>query len=183
MECAARQRTTLTAYFAYNAQNADGWNVVYVDFLANHVWKIREKVWSAWQQGEKVVGRMYFVHPTTSERFFLHLLLIVVPSTTFFEHLWTVDDIEHSTFQVACGALGLLQNDVEWDTCMHEACIDQDAKRLRNLFVTLLLFYSPLNPKVLWERYREDMLHNMRHWRITNGGTVEDAYNDTLLFL
>ncbi len=29
----AHQRTTLIAYFAYNAQNADGWNVVYADFL------------------------------------------------------------------------------------------------------------------------------------------------------
>jgi hypothetical protein len=64
---------------------------------------------------------------------------------------------------------------------MREACIDQDAKRLKNLFVTLLLFCSPLNPEVLWERYRNDMSHDMRHQRITNGGTIEDAYNDTLL--
>jgi hypothetical protein len=43
----ARQRTTLTAYFAYNAQNANGRNVVYTDFPVDHVWKIREKVWLA----------------------------------------------------------------------------------------------------------------------------------------
>jgi hypothetical protein len=36
-ERAACQKTTLTAYFAYNAQNADGPNMVYVDFLADHV--------------------------------------------------------------------------------------------------------------------------------------------------
>jgi len=36
----AHQKTTLTAYFAYNAQNADGRNVVYADFPADHVWKI-----------------------------------------------------------------------------------------------------------------------------------------------
>ncbi len=39
-ERVAHQRTTLTAYFVYNAQNADGWNVVYADFPTNHVWKI-----------------------------------------------------------------------------------------------------------------------------------------------
>jgi hypothetical protein len=44
---AAHQRTTLTAYFAYNAQNVNGRNVVYADFPTNHVWKIREKMWSA----------------------------------------------------------------------------------------------------------------------------------------
>jgi hypothetical protein len=49
VECVARQRTTLTAYFAYNAQNANGRNVVYADFPIDHVWKIQKKVWSARQ--------------------------------------------------------------------------------------------------------------------------------------
>jgi len=147
-ERATRQRTNLIAYFAYNTQNADGQNVVYADFPVNHVWKIPEKVWFAQQRREKAVGRMYFVHFTASERFFLHLLLIVILGATSFEHLRTIDNTEHSTFQVAYGTLGLLQDDIEWDTCMREACIDQDAKRLKNLFVTLLLFCSPLNPKV-----------------------------------
>ncbi len=66
---------------------------------------------------------------------------------------------------------------------MREACINQDAKRLRNLFVTLLLFCSPLNPEMLWERYRNDMSHDTRHRHIMNGGTAKDAYNDTLLLL
>jgi len=146
---AAHQKTTLTAYFAYNAQNANGRNVVYADFPADHVWKIQGKVWSARQQGEKAVGRMYFVHLAAGERFFLHLLLIVIPGATSFERFETIDDIEHLTFQAACKALGLLEDDAEWDMCMREACIDQDAKRLRNFFVTLLLFCSPLNLEVL----------------------------------
>ncbi len=39
-ERAAHQKTTLTAYFAYNVQNADGRNVVYADFPVDHVLKI-----------------------------------------------------------------------------------------------------------------------------------------------
>ncbi len=66
---------------------------------------------------------------------------------------------------------------------MWEACIDQDVKKLRNLFVTLLLLCSPLNSKMLWERYGDDMSHDMQHRHIMNGGTFEDAYNDTLLLL
>jgi hypothetical protein len=155
--------------------------MVYADFRADHVWKIRKKVWSTRQRGEKAIGRMYFVHLTTSERFFLRLLLTIVPGTTSFEHLRTVDDTEHPTFQATCKALGLLQDEAEWDTCMREACIDQDAKRLRNLFVTLLLFCSRFNLEVLWERYRNDISHNTRHRHITNGGNAEDAYNNTLL--
>jgi hypothetical protein len=168
---ATRQRTTLTAYFAYNVQNADGRNMVYTDFPVDHVWKIREKVWSAWQRGGKVVGWMYFVHLATSERFFLCLLLIVVLGATSFKHLQTIDNIEHPTFQAAYVAVGLLQDDVEWDTCMRETCINQDAERLRNIFVIIFLFCSLLNPEVLWEKYRDDMLHNMWHheWRHCQG--------------
>jgi hypothetical protein len=92
----------------YNAQNANGWNVVYADFLTDHVWKNQKKVWLVQQRGEKVVGQMYFVHPTVSEHFFLRLILIVVSGATSFEHLRTIDDIEHPMFQIACKALGLL---------------------------------------------------------------------------
>jgi hypothetical protein len=45
-KCVAHLRTTLIAYFAYNNQNVDGQNVVYADFLIDHVWEIQEKVWS-----------------------------------------------------------------------------------------------------------------------------------------
>jgi hypothetical protein len=107
-ERAAHQKTTMTAYFTYNAQNVDGQNVVYVDLPVDHVWKIREKVWSARQLGEKVVGRMYFVHPVVGERFFLHLLLKVIPGATSFKHFRNIDNVKHSTFQTACKALGLL---------------------------------------------------------------------------
>ncbi len=55
VECATYHRFTLTAYFAYNAQTADGRNMVYVDFPIDHVLKIREKVWSTQPGGEKVV--------------------------------------------------------------------------------------------------------------------------------
>jgi len=96
---------------------------------------------------------MYFIHLATGERFFFRLLLTVVPRATSFKHLRTIDDTEHPMFQTACRALGLLQDDTKWNTCMREACIDRDAKRLRNIFVILLLFCSPLNPEVLWERY------------------------------
>ncbi len=112
-ERVVHQKTTLTAYFAYNAQNADGRNVVFANFPTDHVWKIGGKVWSTRHRGEKVVGQMYFVHPAAGECFFLRLLLIVVPGATSFEHLRTVDNIEHPTFQAACKALGLLQDDAE----------------------------------------------------------------------
>jgi hypothetical protein len=34
---------------------------------------------------DKVVGRMYFVHPAVGEHFFLYLLLTVILGATFYE--------------------------------------------------------------------------------------------------
>jgi hypothetical protein len=55
-EHVARQKTTLITYFAYDAQNADGRNVVYTDFPANYVWKIQKKVWSPDNKEKKLLG-------------------------------------------------------------------------------------------------------------------------------
>jgi hypothetical protein len=94
-----------------------------------------------------------------------------------------VDNIHHLTFQATCGALGLLQDDQEWDACLREACIDHDAAKLRKLFVILLLFCAPLRLEVLWERYRDEMSHDTWYRRRGEGGTLDDAYNDSLLLL
>ncbi len=94
-----------------------------------------------------------------------------------------MDGIHHPTFQATCGALGLLQDDQEWHACLKEACIDHDAARLRKLFVILLLFCAPLRLEVLWERYRDEMSHDTWYRRRGEGGTLDDAYNDSLLLL
>jgi hypothetical protein len=46
-DCVACQRTTLTTYFVYNAQNVNGRTMVYANFHVDNVWKIQEKVWLA----------------------------------------------------------------------------------------------------------------------------------------
>ncbi|KAI9911662.1 hypothetical protein PsorP6_009302 [Peronosclerospora sorghi] len=162
-ERAAGERTTLTAYFAYNAEHEeDSRHVLYIDFPKDHVWKIQAKAWAPRQRGAASVGRMYFVPPTTGKRFFFRLLFTVVPGAQSFEHLRTVYGVDHPTFQSACGALGLLQEDTEWDLFLREACVDQNAPRLSNLFAILLLLCSLLRPQVLWDRYVDDMTHETR---------------------
>jgi hypothetical protein len=126
---------------------------------------------------------MYFVPAASGERFYLRLFLTIRSGATSFENLRTVDGIHHPTFQATCGALGLLQDDQEWDACLREACIDHNAARLRKLFVILLLFCSPLRPEVLWERYRDKMSHDTWYHRRGKGGTLDDAYNDSFLLL
>jgi hypothetical protein len=169
---AANQQTTLTGYFAYNVANEGSRHVLYMDFPRQHVWKAREKRWSPHQRGAEVVGLMYFILVASGECFYLRLLLIVRSSATSFENLRTVDGIHHPTFQATCDALGMLQDNQEWD-----------AARLRKLFVILLLFCAPLCPEVLWERYRDEMSLDTWYHRRGEGGTLDDAYNDSFLLL
>jgi hypothetical protein len=180
---ATNQQTTLTRYFAYNAANEGSRHVLYTDFPQQHVWKAHKKRWAPCQCGAKAVGRMYFVPVASGERFYLRLLLTIRSGATSFENLRTMDGIHHPTFQATCGALGLLQDDQKWDACLREACIDHDAARLKKLFVILLLFCSPLRPEVLWEKYQDKMSHDTWYCRRGEGGTLDDAYNDSLLLL
>lgn len=89
---------------------------------------------------------MYFVNAASGERYFLRMLLTVVTGATSFEHLHTIDGIVYPTFQATCGAMGLLQDDHQWDVCLLEACVDHVVARLRRLFVIILLFCAPLHP-------------------------------------
>ena len=65
------------------------------------------------QKRGNTIGRMYFVHPRAGEKYYLRMLLNIVPGATSFGHLRTVDNITYHTFKDACNALGLLQDDRE----------------------------------------------------------------------
>jgi hypothetical protein len=49
------------------------------------------------------------------------MLLNCIKGATSYEHLWTVDGIEHNTFKDACIAMGLLVDDNEWHQALEEA--------------------------------------------------------------
>ena len=96
---------------------------------------------------------MYFVHPKAGERYYLRMLLNIVHGATSFEDLKTVNNVFYSTFKDACEALGLLQDDKEWDDCLNEAQHIQSGSQLRYLFATILMFCYPTHPELLWQKY------------------------------
>ena len=90
---------------------------------------------------------MYYCSPIAGERFYLRLLLTSVPGPTSFEDLRTIAGIVYPTFQAACVALGLLEDDREWIDCLTEAAVFAVGAQLRSLFVTALL-YGPITEPV-----------------------------------
>uniref|UniRef100_A0A453RTU0 Uncharacterized protein n=1 Tax=Aegilops tauschii subsp. strangulata TaxID=200361 RepID=A0A453RTU0_AEGTS len=51
---------------------------------------------------------------------------------------FTVDGVVHPTYKSACYALGLLNDDKEWDDCIKEASHWASAPQMRQLFYTIL---------------------------------------------
>ncbi len=77
------------------------------------------KRWTMRKRGF-AIGLMCYAHPTSSERYYLRMLLNYVKGATSYEHLRTVDGIKHDTFKDACIAMGLLANDNEWHRALEE---------------------------------------------------------------
>lgn len=163
--------TTLTAYFKANIDYPEQANpLLYQEFPQQFVWHTspKPKHWAP-RKRAFAIGRMYFVSPTAGEVFYLRTLLTAVRGATSFQHLRTVNGVVHHTFQQACLALGLLENDNEWMQCLEEAGGMQSGSQLRSLFATMLLFCHPSQPAQLWEQFREKICDDIRPKLIARG--------------
>jgi len=153
-------KTMLTEWFTANARYPEARELTYGDFPMRWVWNKGQKRWTPRKRGD-TIGRMYFVPPRAGEKYYLRMLLNIVPGATSFQHLRTVDNIVYHTFRDACNALGLLQDDREWDDCLEEAGAIRSGGQLRRLFATILLFCEPTCPERLWEKHRVTLTDNI----------------------
>lgn len=150
--------TKLTAWFRLNELDEEARQLAYVDIPKNYSYDPRNKRWIARTNSRSAIGRLYFVQPRDLERYSLRLLLINVRGATSWDSLKTVEGFIHPTFQAAAIAMGLLDNDQEWEDCLDEACTFQvSAEKLRQLFAIILTFSNPASPGHLWERFRDHL--------------------------
>ena len=124
------------------------------------VWK--EKGWATRKKGF-AIGRMYFVSPSSGERFYLRTLLTVVKGPTSFEDLCMVDGTLYPMFRDSCITHGLLEDDGEWVICLQDASQMQTGGSLRQLFASLLLFCTPSFPNRLWTQFRDFIWDDLTH--------------------
>lgn len=145
--------TTLMAFFDYNRDHEDGRHLLYHEFPSRYVfshgvWKRRRRRLGS------AIGRIYSCTPNQGERFYLRLLLVSVPGPISFEDLRTVNGILYDTFQEACLARGLIENDNAWVQCFEEAVCYVSGQRLRSLFTVALTHGPCQDPPGLWDRFR-----------------------------
>jgi hypothetical protein len=172
-------------YFKANAKYPEAKDLLYQDFPSKFVWNDKKHEWKPRQRGF-AIGRMYYAHPNSGERFYLRTLLSAVKGATSFQDLRTVNGVLHPTFHAACLAHGLLEDDNEWRQCLQEAAHMASGHQLRNLFVTILRDCSPSDPLALWMEFRVNLcddLHHALHSKNIIQNPTEDQIYDYGLYL
>ena len=119
-------------------------------------------MWTKCLQGFSL-EKMYFIPPTSGERFYLRTLLTIMCRPKSFTDLRSFNNIQYTTFRDACQAQGLLKNNGKWKLCLREAAQVQTGHSLRWLFATMLLFCQISHSKQLWQQFCTDICNNLVH--------------------
>jgi len=164
-------KTNLTEFFVACRQYPEARMLTYPKMPQEFVWDNGKKEWKPRKKG-KAIGRVYFAGPAAGERYYLRMLLYIVPGPTSWEALRTVNGVVHDTFKAACAAHGLLETDDEFDRCLEEAATMQTGKQLRHLFAIILLECAPSSPTLLWkahaQKLSDDCKRRLEHQDISN---------------
>lgn len=166
------RRTPLMAWFAHNEENPTDELRLYPNFPTYYTYQKSTRSWRRRinNQTFPTIGRVYTVSPRTGELFYLRMLLHNDHSlgATSFDDLRknrqssTGAPTHYPTFQATCRALGLLQDDREWDDVLTDATNGQMPYQIRDLFVVILEYCQPAEPGQLLEDHYAAMGDDFR---------------------
>ncbi|KAL4153586.1 hypothetical protein QTP88_001419 [Uroleucon formosanum] len=94
----------------------------------------------------------------------------------------------YDTFQEACKAMGLLEDDFQWENTLFEATVCCTSPSIRYLFAILIVFCQVTDPIRLWQNHRasmaEDVLFRKQQERPSDDINYdENIFNEALLEL
>ena len=160
-------KTTLTEFFTLCRTDAFARTLLYAEVPTYYTWNQSTKSFSKRKRGAVVagfdgragdsIGRIYTVHPSNSECFYLRLLLTKVRGPTSFEDLRTYEGRVCGTFREACLVRGFLENDLHWEHALQEAAATRVPRQMRNLFAVIISACFPSDPLGLWEKFKQDL--------------------------
>ncbi|XP_044597462.1 uncharacterized protein LOC123274027 [Cotesia glomerata] len=189
-------KTTLMAFFELCKVDNFAKKLLYCEVPAYYVW--RKHQFHRRKQGkivpgylgikkDHVLGRVYTVHPTNTECYYLRLLLHEVRGPESFTALRTIKDVIYPTFQEACRVMGLLEDDAYWDQTLAEVSISDSSYKIRELFAVMLVFCQVGDPIKLWDKYRDnftdDIKRRMSRNRENSELDLDIVYNQCLINL
>uniref|UniRef100_A0A0A9DV49 ATP-dependent DNA helicase n=1 Tax=Arundo donax TaxID=35708 RepID=A0A0A9DV49_ARUDO len=156
------RKTILTEWFVANKLHPNARKLTYCEFPSKWRWIEKTKSWEPRQIGGKI-GRLYYVHPSIGERYYLRMFLIHVKGAQSYEELRTYNGILYPTFKQACKTRGLLGDDQEWYSAFDEAAAWATSAQLRQLFVTMLLFCEVNDEYAFFERVWKSLTDDIQY--------------------
>jgi len=136
--------TMLMEWFKTNQELEAARSLTFDQFPQQWVWNWKLKQWTMCKRSF-AIGRMYYAHSTSGERYYLRMLLNFVKGATSYEHLWTVDGTEHDTFKDTCIVMGLFVDDNEWHQALEEVGLSASRRKLRDMLTSMLMFCEVTN--------------------------------------
>ncbi|XP_044597578.1 uncharacterized protein LOC123274153 [Cotesia glomerata] len=136
------RNTTLMAFFKLCQEDDFAKTLLYDEIPLYYIFDKQNKIFNKRKRGRKVddyvdiykenvIGRVYTIHPSNTECFYLRLLLHNIRGPVSFEALKTIDNIIHPTYQSACKALNLIEDDSHWDETLKEASLTDSPQKIR----------------------------------------------------
>ncbi|XP_046966957.1 uncharacterized protein LOC124534968 [Vanessa cardui] len=187
------RRTTLLAFFELCNTDTFAKTLLYNEVPLYYTYNKQRGIFNRRRRGtpvdgessiykEHVIGRVYTVHPNNSECFYLRLLLHTVRGPTSFQELRKVNNIVHPTYQAACRARHLLDNDQHWDNALSEASVSDSPQRLRHLFAVMLVFCALSDATQLWHKYQGKLSEDFfRHAQLSTDNHDNERLRESLL--
>ena len=164
-EALERQRETeLTAFFEHNLEQQGRQQVeeleqlTYIEMPKLYRYDKSKKQWIRRnaRSEDTTIGRIHTVNPLAGEAFYLRILLHNdhCRGKTSFEDMRTLENGRVcETYQGVCRELGLLRDDYEWQQVLEEAAGTKLCGQLRELYVVILMFCQPSNPRSLFDEF------------------------------
>ncbi|CAN6898170.1 unnamed protein product [Brassica oleracea] len=153
------------AWFIANRKYAEARELTYAEFPTKFVWKSGTREWIPRKRGF-AIGRIAHIQPSGDELYFLRVLLNWVRGPTSYEDIRTVDGVLYPTYEDACYALGLMDDDKEFIEAIKDASDCSSATYARKLFARMLVSKSLSQPHVVWkatwEYLTDDILYMKR---------------------
>ena len=165
--------TTLLAFFKFNSTEKEARKIKYQDFpkfctFSNNSWHWRKTLPKDGGVA-RTIGRINAVSPSQGERFFLRIMLTHTSGATCFEDLKTVEGVHYSSFKEACKAMGLLEDDSEWQSALQDVTNVGSPHQIRALFAVILQFCQPTDPSERFEEFKGHMAEDFVYDQIKSG--------------
>jgi hypothetical protein len=149
------------AWFKANQQYEEGRNLTYAEFPSKFTYFEEDRMWQPRKSGYSI-GRLAYVPVGAGELYYLRILLTLQRGCTSYESVRTVKGVVCHSFQDACYALYLLQNDKEFIDAIIETSHLGSGFEMRALFVRLLIMGTMTKLVEVWNA----------SWRLLSEGII-----------